>query len=62
MKRKYQVIINNDVYECKNKKEVKNIINFLSPFTHKVLKNDKIVKSLTSKSILDAINNYNCFE
>lgn len=62
MKRIYKVNAintNNEVLftnECKNKKEVKNVINaFNGTVIHTVLKNDKVVKKMSSKTALEII-------
>lgn len=62
--KKYSVnVINHDneiIYtlKAKNKREVKNIINTYNfPSLYTVVKNDKLIKRLTSKSALKVINN-----
>ena len=62
MKRIYKVNAintNNEVLftnECKNKKEVKNVINaFNGTVIYIVLKNDKIVKKMSSRTALEII-------
>ena len=62
MKRIYKVNAintNNEVLftnECKNKKEVKNVINaFNGTVIYTVLKNDKIVSKMSSKTALEII-------
>lgn len=62
MKRIYKVnAINNNnevlfTNECKNKKEVKNVINaFNGTVIYTVLKNDKIVKKMSSRTALEII-------
>lgn len=64
MKRIFKVNVINEnnevlfVNECKNVKEVKNIIASLnSRYLYTVTKKDKLVKKLTSKNALDVINN-----
>lgn len=63
MKKYIISVINNDneikfSNECKSKKEVKNIIKFFGgKYHYKTTKNNKLVKSLTSKSALNIINN-----
>lgn len=65
MTRQYTVeVINHDnetrfSNECKNKREVKNVIkSFGGKYIYKTVKNGKLVKRLTSKSALTIINNF----
>lgn len=68
MKRNYKVNAineNNEVLftnECKNVKEVKNVIaNFGGRYIYTVTKKDKLVKKLSSKKAMEVINNFNLF-
>ena len=63
--RKYIVeVINQDnetmfTNECKNTREVKNVIaSFGGKYSYKTVKNNKLVKRLTSKSALKIIKNF----
>ena len=64
MKRIFAVVVINEnneelfTNECKNTKEVKNVIRELNNrYIYKVVKNNKLVKKLTSKRALEVINN-----
>jgi hypothetical protein len=64
MKRVFAVVVINEnneelfTNECKNTKEVKNVIRALNNrYIYKVVKNNKLVKKLTSKRALEVINN-----
>jgi hypothetical protein len=68
MKRNYKVNAineNNEVLftnECKNVKEVKNVIASLNGrYLYTVTKKDKLVKRLSSKKAMEIINNFNLF-
>ena len=68
MKRNFKVNVidsNNEVLftnECKNKKEVKNVIEaFNGRYIYTVTKKDKLVKKLRSTKAMEIINNFNIF-
>ena len=65
MTRQYVVeVINQDnetmfTNECKNTREVKNVIaSFGGKYNYKTVKNNKLVKRLTSKGALKIIKNF----
>ena len=68
MTRNFKVNVINDnnevlfTNECKNKKEVKNVIEaFGGRYIYTVTKKDKLVKRLSSAKAIEIINNYNFF-
>ena len=68
MTRNFKVNVINDnnevlfTNECKNKKEVKNVIEAVGGrYIYTLTKKDKLVKRLSSAKAIEIINNYNFF-